>query len=382
MASDSKIAAQPESALLGHASAYLADSYIFNWQNQTFRADLLFVLPIAVCLGVGLSIGHPAAGMIAAGGAMTVGFGAKQNIDNSQLLPMIFASFGMAFSTFVGMVAGHTDFAIVLIAALWGFGYGVLTGREEGYGWVGQQCLVTLLVASAFPFSPREAVLRALLILAGGALQVLVSSVVLKLCPKLLDHLRALISYARAEQAALRAAMVNVAAQVRRRRIRDTVLPYALRMMVVVGVSTEIYRRMHIASGYWIPMTALLVLKPGLADTASRAIARTLGTVAGAWLVSVLVAHFTPTTTWLAIFTVIFAWLSYATTNVNYALFAVFITSYIVFLLSIAHVPQMQIAHLRALCTVIGGGLALAVRLIVIYHRRDRLRKSTSAAPS
>jgi hypothetical protein len=294
---------------------------------------------------------------------------------------MIFASFGMAFSTFVGMVAGHTDFTIVLIAALWGFGYGLLTSREAGYGWVGQQCLVTLLVASAFPFSAREAILRALLILAGGALQVVNSSLALKIFPQLLDHLKALTSYARAEQAALRAAMANVAEQVKHLEIHDSVMPYALRVMLTMAVSTDIYRRMHITSGYWIPMTALLVLKPGLADTASRAIARTVGTIAGAWLVSVLVAHFTPAPLSLAIFTLIFAWLSYATVNVNYAVFAVFITAYIVFLLSLAHVPQMQIAHLRALCTAIGGALALMVRLIVIYRRRDRLRKSMMPVP-
>ena len=98
-------------------------------------------------------------------------------------------------------------------------------------------------------------------------------------------------------------------------------------------------------------------------------------------LVSLLVAHFTPAPLTLAIFALIFAWLSYATVNVNYAVFAVFITAYIVFLLALAHVPEMQIAHLRALCTAIGGGLALMVRLIVIYRRRDRLRKSMAPAP-
>ena len=49
-------------------------------------------------------------------------------------------------------------------------------------------------------------------------------------------------------------------------------------------VSTEIYRHFGFANGYWIPMTALLVLRPGLSDTASRAIARTIGTLAGAVL--------------------------------------------------------------------------------------------------
>ena len=140
--------------------------------------------------------------------------------------------------------------------------------------------------------------------------------------------------------------------------------------MVTLAVSTEIYRELHFASGYWIPMTALLVLKPGIADTASRAIARTLGTIAGAWVLTVLVAHFTPSTVGLAIFVLIFAWLSYATVNVNYALFAVCITGYIVFLLSLAQIPEGEIAGRRALCTAIGGALALTVRLLVIHYRR------------
>lgn len=111
------------------ATAYLADSYVFKWRNQTFATDLIFAAPIALCLGVGLAVGHPAAGMIVAGGAATVGFGAKQTIDRSRLLPMVFATLGIAFSIFVGMIAGHENVALVVVAALWAFGYGLLTER-------------------------------------------------------------------------------------------------------------------------------------------------------------------------------------------------------------------------------------------------------------
>ena len=145
-------------------------------------------------------------------------------------------------------------------------------------------------------------------------------------------------------------------------------------------MSTLIYRQMHVASGYWIPMTALLVLRPGIADTASRAIARTLGTVAGAWLISIFVAHFTPSPVALVGFTILFTWLSYGTLNVNYALFALCLTGYIVFLLSLDNLPEIEIAHRRAVCTAIGGSLALAVRLVVIYRWRKRLRESGEAA--
>src|SRR6202042_670760 len=100
------------------------------------------------------------------------GFGAKQSIDDSRLLPIVFVSLGMAFAAFLGVVIGHTNLLLVPTSALWGFGYGMLTRREAGYSWIGQQCVITFLVASAFPASVEAAGERALLIFAGGALQI------------------------------------------------------------------------------------------------------------------------------------------------------------------------------------------------------------------
>src|SRR5215469_13701982 len=213
-------------------AAFLNDSYIFEWQNQSFREDLIFVLPIAVCLCVGLAVGHQAAGMIAAGGAMTIGFGAKQDIDDSELLPMIFGTLGISFSTFVGMVVGHENYLLVGMAALWGFGYGMLSTREAGYGWVGQQCVVMLVVGSAFPASAEASAQRSLLVLAGGALQVLSSSVLLRLFGKLREHLRQLTTYIRAEQTELLRAMQNAAASWKDGRLENTALPYSFRLAI------------------------------------------------------------------------------------------------------------------------------------------------------
>ncbi len=360
--------------------AFLTDSYVFDWGKGSLRADLVFILPIALCLCIGLAAGQPAAGMIAAGGATTIGFGAKQNINNSQLLPMIFATLGTAFSTFVGMMAGHESYVLVGMSALWGFGCGMLTMREGGYAWVGQQCAVMLIVGSAFPARAVPAVERSLLVLAGGAIQVVSSSLILRLFAQLRAHLQELTGYIQAEQAALRDAVRFAAAAWKEGRLENTAIPYSIRLGVTLAVSTLIYRQMHFASGYWIPMTALLVLKPGLADTVSRAIARTLGTVAGAWLISVFIAHFTPGPVALVAFTLLFAWLAYGLQNVNYALFAVCVTGYIVFLLSLDKLPELEIARRRAVCTAIGGALALAVRLVVIYRWRKRLRASSAGA--
>ncbi len=140
------------SAVPAPAAPFLADSYIFDWKAQSFRADFIFVLPMSICLGLGIWLGHPAAGLITAGGAFTVGFGAKQHIDESSLLPMILAALGISAATFVGMVAGHTNFILVLFAAGAGFVYGMLSLRQPGVSWVGQQSIVFLIVASAYPF--------------------------------------------------------------------------------------------------------------------------------------------------------------------------------------------------------------------------------------
>jgi hypothetical protein len=346
----------------------LSDSYVFKWELQSFRGDFFFTIAIAICLGVGIAAGHPAAGMIAAGGAMTTGFAAKHNIDGSPLPTMIFVSLGMAFSTFVGMVAGHEGAALLLIATAFGFGYGMLSSRPS-YSWVGQQCVVTLLVASAFPFSAQDAVVRAALILAGGLVQLLCSVVILRAFSQLGGHLRELARYVRDEDIALRATYLEAVRSVRQRTMRGSALPYALRLAAVLAISTEVYRRLHFSSGYWIPMTALLVMRPGIADTANRAVARTVGTLAGAILASTFLVYVHPEPVGLAALVVLFTWLSYSLLNVNYALFSIALTSYIVFLLSLANIPGAEVAHRRAVCTLIGGLLALAVRLVVIHNR-------------
>ena len=149
--------------------------------------------------------------MIAAGGAFTVGFGAKQHIDESQFLPMILASLGISAATFLGMVAGHTNFILVLIAAGAGFVYGMLSLRQAGVSWVGQQSIVFLLVASAFPFSPRAAAVRAGLVMAGGVLQIITSSILLRLLQQLRTDLLSVARYLRTEHQALRASVEQAA---------------------------------------------------------------------------------------------------------------------------------------------------------------------------
>jgi hypothetical protein len=358
---------------------YLGDLYLYDWDKFVWRVPLMCMPAVALCLIIGLTSGHPAAGMIAASGAVTVGFGAMQSIDGSRFVPMIGASIGMAISTLIGMVAGHDSYVLVATCALWGFGYGLLTTRAAGVSWVGQQCVVTLLVASAFPFGPRAAAVRASLMLAGGGSQILFTSIQLRVLQNLRADIYAFLRHSIAEKNAFRETMAKSFRQVLGADAPpNPVFAFGIRVAVVLAVSTEIYHRLNISSGYWIPMTALLVLKPAFNETVKRALARIAGTLAGAVLTSYLVAHLQPTPIMLAMLILIFAFLAYTMLNVNYAFFALFLTAYIVFLLALARLPGAEIAHRRAACTIGGGLLALAVHLDAIRRWRKRATHSSS----
>jgi uncharacterized membrane protein YccC len=158
--------------------------------------------------------------------------------------------------------------------------------------------------------------------------------------------------------------------------------PFAIRMLLTIGISAEVYRHLGIESGYWIPMTALLVLKPAFSETFSRAFLRVGGTLAGAVISTIFLVHIRPDPFYLAAFTTFFALWSYATNTVNYGLYTLFLTSYIVFLLSLNRLPGPVIAHRRALCTIAGGLIALVIHIDAIRRLRNRQRTASSPISS
>jgi hypothetical protein len=161
----------------------------FNWTELNFRVPLICTLSVAICLLIGLLAHHPGAALIAGGGAATVGFGVNQRIADSRLSPMLGATFAMFLSTVIGMMVGHRGAALLIAVAMWSFFYGVVTMRAPGIGWVGQQAAVTLIVTSAFPADFHHALVRGVLMLAGGGMQLLITTLFLHLLPELRDQL-------------------------------------------------------------------------------------------------------------------------------------------------------------------------------------------------
>ncbi len=140
----------------------------------------------------------------------------------------------------------------------------------------------------------------------------------------------------------------------------DTV-SYTARMAVTLLVSTAIYRHFHVRNGYWSPMTALLVLKPQWTATLSWGIARFMGTLAGAGVALVLAHTVSFNTPLVFALVLVCAWGCFALQAVNYAVFSLFTTLYIVFLFHFGGFSQTSAAHIRLFNTALGGAIALVM---------------------
>ena len=356
---------------------YLADLYTFKWSELNGRLPTVSAATVALCVSIGIAVGHPGGGLIAGGGAFTIGFGANQRIADSRLRPMLFAIFAMASATLLGTVVGHIGVTLVFASAASAAIYGLLTIRDAGLAWVGQQASVALFVASAYPSAPRPALIRAGLILLGGSLQLLVTSLGLRLLPELRKDLLSLPRSIYTTLYEQRRELLHRLHQLPKALPapdRTTAIIYAIRLVITVSLASELYRRMGLPSGYWVPMTALLVQKPAFFETLTRALARVSGTLVGATLATLIAAHLHPTPWILAALVTIFAFGCYALNSVNYALFTLSMTSYIVFLLSLNQLPGPEIAHRRFWCTAAGALIALLIHLDALRrHRRGSI---------
>ncbi|HYX51269.1 MAG TPA: FUSC family protein, partial [Ktedonobacteraceae bacterium] len=146
----------------------------------------------------------------------------------------------------------------------------------------------------------------------------------------------------------------------------SAIFRHAMRLGVALALATAIYRLIPIpiARGYWIPLTVLFVLRTDFVSTFTRGLARLLGTMLGAVLAALLASFVIPAQGILTLFVTLSAYLAFTFLFANYAIFSVFITMAVVFLLAFV-TPQTSTTALdRATDTTIGGCLALIIYLV------------------
>ena len=150
---------------------WVRSSVEVDW-TKSYPGAALHCLPaIALPLCVGILTSHLREGVMATAGAVSVGFGSFQQLDSSRTAPMIYAALGMCLSSWVGTVAGLSSLATIAASATWPFFYVTASALGPGVSWIALQCLVWLVISTAYPASGRDALARGVFVPLGGLIQ-------------------------------------------------------------------------------------------------------------------------------------------------------------------------------------------------------------------
>ena len=145
---------------------------------------------------------------------------------------------------------------------------------------------------------------------------------------------------------------------------QSTAFRHAVRLAATLAVATLIYRATSLQHGYWVPLTALVILRPDFTSTAVRGVSRIFGTIAGAAVATLVAALLRPDNIGLTVLFTVGVFFAYVVVRANYTLFSITVTSYVVFLLAFAKLPELSAVTYRLTATVIGGGLAFVAYLV------------------
>ncbi|OOG40666.1 FUSC family protein [Rhodanobacter sp. C05] len=155
---------------------------------------------------------------------------------------------------------------------------------------------------------------------------------------------------------------------------RSVAFRHALRMAVCLSAALWISRLLQLPHGYWLPMTAAIVLRPDFAATFNFGLLRVLGTVLGLVLTTALL-HFTPSEPWahlmlMAVLCMAFRYLATA----HYGIAVAALTGTVVILLSFEGVGSSAAVMDRVINTALGCGMALLAYVAWPTWERGRAR--------
>ena len=159
------------------------NALVFDRKRADFGFAIRCSVGVAIPLVGALAAGHPALGVPGAMGAMSVGFTSKQGRYRTRAAVMLVTATAMALTTCLGAIAGKSSVALVVLMALFSYGYGVVSALGPSASSAALNAVVALVIFSgqaAQPMAsaatsatalPPAAVLQPLLVFAGGLVQ-------------------------------------------------------------------------------------------------------------------------------------------------------------------------------------------------------------------
>jgi uncharacterized membrane protein YccC len=143
----------------------------FNWHDVALGRAIRAALGVITPLAAGIAAGHTAYGSFAALGALPAGFVSFRGVSRTRVLAVAATALGMAVSTFAGAATSARPWLLVAEVMVWAYAVGLLAALGPTATAIALQWPVALLISSALPLDPRQAAIRAGLVLAGGLWQ-------------------------------------------------------------------------------------------------------------------------------------------------------------------------------------------------------------------
>jgi Fusaric acid resistance protein-like len=344
----------------------LRDSFRFDPNGLLTGRALRCSVALLLLLLLGYFLGEPKLILFPVVGAFVVGFAPLKAMGGSHATPMLAAAVGMALTSWLGALAGATTFGSIAALFLAGQAFGLMSGLGSATNWVSLQCLVFLvLLGLPYPADGRTMALRALSVLGGGLLQ---------MC--LLSFFRVVGHFEGDDRWLHPVGHMAWAAKARMRALRRQPLhgfaawEYGFRIAMLLIAAYGIGRWFDLPRYPWALMTGAIVFRPDFRQTLTRGLARCIGTLLGAAVATAVVALCQPGAGVLCVLVVVSAFFAYQFLYANYAVCTLFITGFVVFLLSFEGLPGLEMVHWRIVATLLGGALAF---LAWVPWKRDNV---------
>lgn len=154
---------------------------------------------------------------------------------------------------------------------------------------------------------------------------------------------------------------------------------HALRCCVVLTLAMAAAHYAHLEHGYWLPMTAAIVLRPDFGSTLNFGLLRVLGTILGLILTTVLL-YASPDSVWahLALMTVLCFAFRYLA-GAHYGVAVAALTGTVVILLAFEGVAPGVSVNARVVNTALGSGLALLAYIVWPTWEHGRARSALAS---
>jgi len=386
-----------------------ADSLVAHQKGFHYLFALRCTLGVFIPLALVLIYGYEQYAGSVAYGALVTGMASKRGIYTSKIATILGIAFTVALATIIGALTGGQIYWEIGIFAV----FGVLTGLMSALGkvadYIGMHILVALAVFSFHPMTVDGALMSGGFALAASLFQMVlclfsllfISAAEVKTMPvdenaDLAPYVKDFSSDGQSFGVVLKGKLNLVVHGILfRPLIRapkymwSSVIgalpvlkanlslssPYAqhgarLACAMVVAIIASNY--WHFPYYYWIVLTVAYILKPGETITYSRAIARTLGTLLGATIATLILGS---NTSFLVVFgtCVVFSALAYLLSEINYAVAITMISVFVLGVMSFADLNSPPPYGDRILGTVLGCLISISAYLLWPPKKGDSL---------